>query len=97
MAGGGARLTPRTTVISENYFAPGECGATISGGLRFFGERLSADPGMVPRIAEGDCHGACFLPLVNFVYSFWRDRRSACRLGREGRRGSPAFFTFGGS
>jgi len=43
-------------------------GALVSGGLRFFGERLSADFGI--GAAFGDTEAACCLPLVNFVYTF---------------------------
>lgn len=70
MLGGELRMTSRTKFISENYFAPGESGSLMSGGVRFFGERLSADLGIVTPIGGGDCGGACFFPLVNFVYSF---------------------------
>ena len=46
MVGGELRMTSRTKFISENYFAPGRDGALISGDIRFFGERLSADLGI---------------------------------------------------
>ncbi|HEX2208697.1 MAG TPA: hypothetical protein VHG93_13505 [Longimicrobium sp.] len=68
MIGGEARLTRRTKFLTENYFVPGESGALISGGVRFFGERLSADFGLGAGFGDGD--NACCLPLVNFVYSF---------------------------
>ncbi|HLM68039.1 MAG TPA: hypothetical protein VK358_10955, partial [Longimicrobium sp.] len=44
MVGGEARLGIRTKLLSENYVMPAE-GALISAGVRFFGERLSADFG----------------------------------------------------
>lgn len=68
MIGGESRISRRTKFISENYFMPGESGALISGGVRFFGERLSADFGVGAGFGDGD--NACCLPLVNFVYSF---------------------------
>lgn len=68
MIGGEARLGRRTKFITENYFFPGEGGAGLSGGIRFFGERLSADFGLGAAVGENDT--ACCLPLVNFVYTF---------------------------
>jgi hypothetical protein len=67
MVGGEARLTRRTKIISENYFSIGD-GGLLSGGVRFFGERLSADFGVGAGFAEGG--SGCCLPLVNFIYSF---------------------------
>ncbi len=67
MIGAEARTGMRTKLISENYFVPGE-GALVSGGMRFFGERLSADFGV--GLAVGGSGTGCCLPLVNFVYSF---------------------------
>jgi hypothetical protein len=64
MIGGELRAGRRTKFITENYFFPGEA-SLVSGGLRFFGERLSADFGIG---AASD--GGCCLPLVNFVYTF---------------------------
>lgn len=68
MVGGEARISRRTKFITENYFVAGESGALVSGGVRFFGERLSADFGLGMGFADDD--NACCLPLVNFVYSF---------------------------
>jgi hypothetical protein len=68
MIGGEARLSRRSKFLTENYFVPGEGGALVSGGIRFFGERLSADFGLGAAIGTGDA--ACCLPLVNFVYTF---------------------------
>lgn len=67
MLGGEGRLSMRTKLLTENYFVPGE-GALVSGGVRFFGERLSADFGI--GLAVGGNDTACCLPLLNFVYSF---------------------------
>jgi hypothetical protein len=67
MIGGESRLGLHTKFMSENYVVPGE-GTLVSGGLRFFGERLSADFGV--GLALGGSDAACCLPLLNFVYSF---------------------------
>lgn len=72
MVGGEARIGRRIKFITENYFLPGESGAALSGGIRFFGERLSADAGLAFAVGEGG--GGCCLPLVNFVYVFGRER-----------------------
>jgi hypothetical protein len=71
MIGGEARMTQRTKFITESYFVPGESGGLVIGGVRFFGERLSADAGL--GFAVGEESGCC-LPVVNFVYSFGRPR-----------------------
>lgn len=71
MVGGELRTGRSTKLITENYLIPGFDGgegAIASAGLRFFGERLSADLGVA--FALNDCSGGCWLPLVNFVYGF---------------------------
>jgi hypothetical protein len=68
MLGGEARIGRRVKLISENYFVLGESGGLVSAGLRFFGERLSADAGLGLGVGDGD--SSCCVPLVNFVYSF---------------------------
>lgn len=70
MLGGETRAGRQSKLITENYFVPGESGALISGGIRFFGERLSADAGIGGFIGSGETE--CCLPLVNFVYTFGR-------------------------
>jgi hypothetical protein len=71
MLGGEYRIGPRTKLLSEIFFVPGESGALLSGGLRFFGERLSADFGLavLAGFADGD-EGVPWLPVLNFVYNF---------------------------
>ena len=71
MAGGEARMASRTKFIVEGYFLAGESNGLFATGLRFFGERLSADAGL--GFAVGDDTGCC-LPVVNFVYSFGQRR-----------------------
>jgi hypothetical protein len=68
MVGAEARMTRRTKFLTENYVFPGENGGLVSGGVRFFGERLSADFGLGAAYGNGDTD--CCLPLVNFVYTF---------------------------
>jgi hypothetical protein len=70
MLGGEARSGRQSKLITENYFVPGEASALISGGIRFFGERLSADAGIGGFIGADEV--GCCLPLVNFVYTFGR-------------------------
>ena len=45
----------------------------LTAGVRFFGERLSADAGVGLGVGTDDF--ACCIPLVNFVYSFGGGRR----------------------
>jgi hypothetical protein len=73
MLGGETRTGRSTKLITENWFVPGENGAVISGGVRFIGERLSADAGLLGFVGGGET--GCCLPLVNFVYSFGGSRR----------------------
>lgn len=68
MLGGERRVSRRVKLITENWFAvnPGVTGL-VSGGVRFIGDRLSAD------FALGGMTGveaACCLPMLNFVWSF---------------------------
>jgi hypothetical protein len=72
MIGGEMRTGQYTKLLTENYILPTEGAGVISVGMRFFGERLSADAGLGLAIGDGDTF--CCLPLVNFVYSFGRQR-----------------------
>lgn len=67
MLGGETRIGRGSKLLTENYFVPGENGAVVSGGVRFFGESLSADFGLAGFLGDG---GGCCLPVVNFVYSW---------------------------
>ena len=73
MIGGETRVSRRIKLLTENYLVPGESGAIVSGGARIFGERLSADAGIVFFLGE-ECDGQCFFPVVNFAYTFGRKR-----------------------
>lgn len=70
MLGGETRTGKGLKLLTENYFVPGEDGLLLSGGLRFFGERLSADVGIGALLGSGVTEGP--YPLVNFVYTFGR-------------------------
>ena len=62
-----ARLGRRVKLVTENYVWQSGAGI-VSAGVRFFGERMSADVALgVP--VGGDAGGFAF-PVVNFVYLF---------------------------
>ena len=65
MVGGESQARRNMKFITENYFWQGGH-AVITGGVRFFGERLSADLALASPVTEGFFVG----PLVNFVYIF---------------------------
>jgi hypothetical protein len=67
MVGGETRVGRMTKLMTENLFVPGEDGVIVSGGIRFFGERLSADAGLAGWVGDGT---ECCFPVVNFVYNF---------------------------
>lgn len=70
MLGGETRVSRRVKLITENWmFTSGETVGFVSGGVRFIGDRLSADLGVGGFTGTED--GCCF-PLVNFVYNFGR-------------------------
>lgn len=70
--GGEARMSRRVKLLSENWiFTSGSGGFTVfSGAVRFIGDRLSADLGLIGA-AEDDV--GCCLPMVNFVWNFGRE------------------------
>ncbi len=64
---GGERQTSRhVAFVTENYVWKGGQGI-VTGGVRFFGERLSADVGLAVPLGTGERFA---LPVVNFVYLF---------------------------
>jgi len=65
MAGGERRLSRRLKLITENYIVGGD--AVVSGGLRFLGESLTADIGLITPLFSG---GLYAFPMVNFVWKF---------------------------
>jgi hypothetical protein len=66
------RLGDNTKLISENFVFPTAELLVLSGGVRFFGDTLSADLGFFSSpdvIGEG---GFPFFPWIGFVYGFGR-------------------------
>lgn len=62
MLGAEKRISRRLKFVTENYWF-NELGLA-SGGLRFMGDRLSADIGLVAPLASG---GVYVFPMINFV------------------------------
>jgi hypothetical protein len=67
MAGGERRISRRSKFISENYVFDG--GGIASLGIRFLGERLSADLGLAIPLGVDEFIA---VPVVNFVWTFGR-------------------------
>lgn len=67
MVGGERRIGPRLKLMTENYVH--EDGGLVCVGVRFLGDRLSADLGLASPIGED--HLIVF-PMVNFVWRFGR-------------------------
>jgi hypothetical protein len=65
MLGGEHRVHRGLKVVSENYAFQG--GGILSAGVRFLGERLSADLGLAVPLGAGE---AFVFPVVNFVWKF---------------------------
>lgn len=65
MVGGERRISRRLKLVSENYVF--RSGGIASIGVRFIGERLSADVGAFAPLAAG---GTFVAPVVNFVWTF---------------------------
>lgn len=71
MIGGETRVSRRIKLITENWFFTSAGGdGLVTGGVRFIGDRLSADLGLGG--ATGADGSGCCLPLVNFVWNFGR-------------------------
>ena len=66
MVGGERRVRRNLKLITENYIWQGGDGI-VSGGIRFLGERLSADLALAVPIGVGEFIA---VPVVNFVYVF---------------------------
>jgi hypothetical protein len=66
MVGGEHRASRRIKLITENWYWGGEAPGFVSGGVRFLGERLSADVSLVvPLVGE-----AVAFPIVSFAWHF---------------------------
>lgn len=74
MVGGEYQLGSSVKLISENYIVPGIGEAVaVSGGIRFFGERLAADLALVTSpSALDDLEDFPFVPWLGFAYNFGR-------------------------
>jgi hypothetical protein len=68
MIGGERRLSRHVKIITENYAFEG--GGVVSIGIRFLGERLSADLGVFTPVTADE--GFIVAPIVNFVWTFGR-------------------------
>jgi hypothetical protein len=66
MVGGEHRISRRVKVVTENYAF--QHGGIVSVGLRFLGERFSADLGLMAPIVSGDSFVAA--PVMNVVWMF---------------------------
>jgi hypothetical protein len=66
MIGGERQASRHVAFVTENYIWKGGQGV-VTGGVRFFGERLSADVGLAVPLGTGERFA---LPVVNFVYVF---------------------------
>jgi hypothetical protein len=67
LVGGEVRTSRNIKLLTENYLLPGE-GGIVSAGVRFMGERLSADLGLASPVWSGGSFVA--FPLVNFTWSW---------------------------
>ena len=65
MIGGEHRVSRRVKLVTENYVFKG--GGFVSGGFRFFGEKLSADIGLVAPLFGDD---TVVFPMINIVRKF---------------------------
>lgn len=68
MLGGQYRLSRRFSFVSENWLFPGLDEPFLSGGIRFFGEKISVDLALVlPVSTESEF---LFVPYIDFVIIF---------------------------
>lgn len=66
MVGGEEQVRPGLRLITENYVWKGGKGI-VMGGVRFFGDRLSADVALGVPVGMGEVYA---FPVINFVYTF---------------------------
>jgi hypothetical protein len=74
LVGGEYQLSNSVKLLTENYYIfDVDAGVFLSGGIRFFGERLSADLGLVTNTEVfADSGGFPFFPWLGFAYNFGR-------------------------
>jgi hypothetical protein len=66
MVGGEHRTSRRIKLITENWIWPSGRSGFVSGGVRFLGERLSADVSLMVPLVENPT----VFPLVSFAWRF---------------------------
>jgi hypothetical protein len=67
--GGEFQISNSVKIITENWFPPKVEGALISFGIRFFGEDIAGDFGLM-RSTHSSGDGFPFAPWVGFAYNF---------------------------
>jgi hypothetical protein len=63
--GGEQRISRSVKLVTENWLPLSASSVFATGGVRFIGERITADLGI-----GGFGETGCCIPLVNFVYNF---------------------------
>jgi hypothetical protein len=66
--GGESRTSRHIGLVTENWFGADIEGAIVSGGVRFFSQKLSVDLAMMTFL--GDANDAVLIPYLDFVYQF---------------------------
>ena len=67
--GGEAQISRRAKLLTENWIVPNEEVQLLSLGIRFFGDKIAADFGLIYP-AGADIEGWPFLPWIGFAYNF---------------------------
>ena len=68
MVGGEKRISSSTSLVTENWLAPGMDAPLVSYGIRFFGKRLSVDLGLLNLLNDQAIFPG--VPYVDFVFKF---------------------------
>lgn len=69
MLGGELRVSNSVKLLTENWIPPSSGGFVYSFGVRFFGENLAADFGLLGW-SKGISDGFPFFPWIGFAYNF---------------------------
>jgi hypothetical protein len=69
LIGGEVRTSKSVKLITENYIVPSDNFVLASVGIRFFGERLAGDFGLLIPIQKKNI-GIPFFPWLGFAYNF---------------------------
>ena len=67
MIGGEKRLSSRIALVTENWIVPGT-NPLVSGGLRFFGRKMSVDFGLINMLGKDAVSPG--VPYIDFVFKF---------------------------